>query len=55
MWLWREEFADEAEVGAAGETDLLRAAGRVEFGGEGPGKSLRAGAARVNERAVNVK
>ena len=50
-----EKFADEIHVGAPGELDFFDAVGRVELGGKGFGKSLRSGAARVNERAVNVE
>jgi len=34
---------------------FINAVARVELRGEGPGKGLRNGAARVNERAVNIK
>jgi hypothetical protein len=50
-----EKFADEIHIGASGEPDFINAIARVELRGEGSGKGLRPGAARVNERAVNIK
>ncbi len=50
-----EKFADQAHIGAPGELHLFRAVMEIEV----PGKSLRerrrAGPARVNERAINIK
>lgn len=50
-----KEFADEVDIGAPGELDPLDSVGQVEFRGEDAGKSLDAGAARVDQRAVNVE
>ena len=50
-----EKFADEADVGAAGELHFFRAVMQLEFRGKRFGKRLRAGVARVDERAVNVE
>jgi len=50
-----EKFADEADVGAPGELHFFQAVVGFEFGGKGLGESLRAGVARVDERAVNVE
>ena len=50
-----EKFPDEADVGAAGELHLFRAVMKAEFRGKGFGEGLRAGVARVDERAVNVE
>ena len=50
-----EKFAGEAEIGAAAKPDFFHAFRRLEFRGDGLAKRARAGAARVNERAVNIK
>jgi hypothetical protein len=50
-----EKFADETHVGAPGEPDFINAVAHFELRGEGFGESLRTGASRVNERAVNIK
>ena len=50
-----EKFAHEADVGAPGELHLFQAMVKIEFRGEGFLESLRAGMARVDERAVNVE
>ncbi len=50
-----EKFADEADIRAPGELHFLGAVMQVEFRGEGFFESLRAGVARVDERAVNVE
>ena len=50
-----EKFADEADVGATGELHFFRAMMEAEFRGKGFGECLRAGMARVDERAVNVE
>jgi hypothetical protein len=50
-----EKFADKIHIGAPGEPDFINAVAHVELRGEGFGEGLRTGAARVNERAVNIK
>jgi hypothetical protein len=50
-----EKFADEAEIGAPGELHFFRTVMEVEFRRKGFFESLRAGVARVDERAVNVE
>jgi hypothetical protein len=50
-----EKFADQIHIGASGKPDFLNAVARVELRGEGPGKGLRTGPPRVNERAINIK
>ena len=50
-----EEFADQADVGTAGEFYFFGAVMQLEFRGKGLGESLRAGVAGVDERAVNVE
>ena len=50
-----EKFAGEAGIGASAEPDFIHAFRHLEFRGNGFAKCARAGAARVNERAVNVE
>ena len=50
-----EKFAHQAHVGATGKLHFLRAVRDAEFRRKRFGKRLDAGAARVDERAVNVE
>src|SRR5271154_5374642 len=50
-----EKFADEADIRASGKFHFFQAVVGFELGRKSFGESLRAGVARVNERAVNVE
>jgi hypothetical protein len=50
-----EEFPDQSHVGAAGELHFFRAVMETEFVGKSAGKSLRARATGVDERAIDIK
>ena len=50
-----EELAHEADIGAPGELQPLEPVHGIELGGKRLGKSLHPRAARVDQRAVNIK
>ena len=51
----REKLPHQRDIRAPGELDKFRAVGDAKFRGQGHGKRLHPGPARVNERAVNIK
>jgi hypothetical protein len=50
-----KKFAHQAHVGAAGELHFFRPVMEIEFRGKSFGERLRARAAGVHQRAVNVE
>jgi hypothetical protein len=50
-----EKFAHQADISAPGEPHLFRAVMEIELFGKGLRECRRAGPARVNERAVDIK
>jgi hypothetical protein len=50
-----EKLPDQPHIGAAGELHFFRAVMETEFVGKGAGKSFRARATGVDERAIDIK